>query len=69
MQKSESLDLVGFSNVDWAGSSDDRRSTGACCVFPKNSLILWNSNKQKVVSCSNIESEYRALPLATTELI
>lgn len=48
-----------FSNDDWAGSKEDRRSTSGYYVFVRGNLISWESKKQSAVSCSS--SEYRAM--------
>ena len=37
-----------FSNADWAGSRDNRRSTSEFCVFVKRNLISSNNNKQSI---------------------
>ena len=66
---SDSFQIQAYTDVDWTGSPDDRRSASAYCLFLGNSLISWSATKQKVVSRSSAESEYRALAIATAEVI
>ena len=37
--------LECFTNVDWAGSKEDRRSTIGYCVFVGGNLVSWKSKK------------------------
>ncbi|XP_073277629.1 uncharacterized protein [Primulina huaijiensis] len=48
--------LVGFSDADWAGDLDDRKSTSGGCFYFGNNLISWHSRKQNCVSLSTAES-------------
>ncbi|KRX41523.1 Retrovirus-related Pol polyprotein from transposon TNT 1-94 [Trichinella murrelli] len=59
--------LVGFSDADWGGNSDDRRSyTGYVFKFG-NAAINWESRKQRTVALSSTEAEYMALSEACKE--
>jgi hypothetical protein len=42
---SSSLDLIGFSDADFAGCGIDRKSTSVTCHFLGSSLICWSSQK------------------------
>jgi hypothetical protein len=42
---SSSLDLVGFSDADFAGCVIDRNGTSETCYFLRSSLICWPSQK------------------------
>jgi len=66
--RNSSLTLQGFSDVDWAGCLDTRKSISGQCFFLGNSMISWRTKKQITVSRSSSEAEYRALASATCEL-
>ena len=52
------LDLVSFSNADWACDVEDRKLIGGYYIFLVRILVSWSSKKQKVVVISSTKSEY-----------
>jgi hypothetical protein len=61
LHKDSSLDLIAYSDADWAGCPDTRKSTSGFCVFLGNNLVSWSSRRQPTVSRSSAEAEYRAV--------
>ncbi|CAA7043621.1 unnamed protein product [Microthlaspi erraticum] len=60
--------LVAYTDADWTGCPDTRRSTSGFCVFNGNNLISWSSKRQHTVSRSSAEAEYRGVANAVAEL-
>ena len=61
--------LVGYSDADWAGRVDDRKSTSGGCFYLGNNLVSWMSKKQNFVSLSTTKAEYIAAGSYYTQLL
>ena len=63
------IDLVGYSDSDYAGCTINRKSTTGGCQLLGLSLISWQSKKQTSVSNSTAEAEYIAAASCTAQLL
>ena len=59
------VQLVGYTDVDWADSTTDRRSTIGYVFSLGSVAIAWSSKKQPTVALSSTEAEYRGAAVAT----
>jgi len=55
-KKGGKLSMKVYTNVDYAGSIVDRRSTTGYCMFLGGNLVTWRSKKQNVVARSSAEA-------------
>ncbi|GAB2269615.1 hypothetical protein Dimus_038779 [Dionaea muscipula] len=63
-----STQLAAYSDSDWAGCPDTRKSTTGWCLYLGKALIAWKCKKQDQVSKSSTEAEYRAMSSASSEI-
>lgn len=63
------IELRAFTDADWAGCPDTRRSTSGFCVYLGDTLVSWSSKRQATVSRSSAEAEYRGVANAVAECI
>ncbi len=68
-RRSSNKDCVGFSDADWGGDLDDRKSTSGYVFQIGGTAISWRSKKQTCVALSTAESEYVALASTSQESI
>ncbi|KAK6125842.1 hypothetical protein DH2020_040410 [Rehmannia glutinosa] len=67
--KNEIFCLKGYSDSDYAGNIDDRKSTSGSCQFLGDCLVSWFSKKQNCVSLSTTEAEYISAAFCCTQLL
>nr|GEZ65852.1 uncharacterized mitochondrial protein AtMg00810-like [Tanacetum cinerariifolium] len=58
--KDSPFDLVAYSDSDYSGATQDRKSTTRGCQFLGRRLISWQCKKQTIVATSTTEAEYVA---------
>eukprot|EP00253_Pinus_taeda_P001803 PITA_01803 len=61
--------LSGYTDSDWAGSIDDRKSTAGYVFSLGSGAVTWTSKKQQVVALSSIEAEYRGAVKTACEAV
>jgi hypothetical protein len=61
--------LLGFSDADWAGDQEDRKSNTGFVFKLNGAAISWVSRKQNCVTLSSMEAEFVALTEATQEVV
>ncbi|XP_024163997.1 uncharacterized mitochondrial protein AtMg00810-like [Rosa chinensis] len=59
-KKGEMSELVGFTDSDYAGDLDDRRSTSGYVFMLSDGAVSWSSKKQQIVTLSSTEAEFVA---------
>ena len=63
------VQLVGYTDADWAGNAADRRSTFGYTFSLASTAIAWSSKKQPTVALSSTKAKYRGAALAICEAI
>jgi len=59
--------LVSYTDVDWGGCPDTRRSTSGYCVFLGDNFISWLAKRQTTLSRSSAKTEYRGVANVVSE--
>ena len=67
LHRTSPVDLTVYSDADWAGCPETRRSTSGYGVFLGDNLVSWSSKRQATVSRSSAEAEYRAVANGVAE--
>ena len=58
---------MGYSDADWGGDLDDRKSTSGYVFQIGGGAVSWRSKKQKSVALSTAAAEYVALAFTAQE--
>jgi hypothetical protein len=67
--KDTNLVLKAYTNADWEGSIDDRKSTSGDAFFLGSCLVSWLSKKQTSISLSTTEAEYIVTTSCCTQVL
>jgi hypothetical protein len=67
--KGKDISLISYTDADWAGFIDDRRSTSGATFYLGECLLSWISKKQSSVSLSTSKAEYIAATSCCTQVL
>ncbi|CAO2833049.1 unnamed protein product [Amaranthus hypochondriacus] len=68
-RKNGHLRITAFTDADWVGDRDDRKSTSGYFTVIGGNLVTWRSKKQKVVALSSAEAEFRGIAKGVMEVL
>ncbi|KAL1194917.1 Retrovirus-related Pol polyprotein from transposon TNT 1-94 [Cardamine amara subsp. amara] len=68
-RRSDSIEVVGYSDSDYAGCVDSRKSTFGYLFLLDGGAISWKSGKQFVIATSTMEAEFVACYEATIQAL
>lgn len=68
-QEESRLQLKAYSNSDWAGCHNTRRSTSGYIVMAGGSPISWQSAQQRLVALLSCEAKYYGVAEAVKEAL
>ncbi|XP_021757146.1 uncharacterized protein LOC110722187 [Chenopodium quinoa] len=64
---SSNSSLISYTDANWGGCPDTRRSKSEYCVFLGDNLISWSSKCQDTLSKFSVEAEYRGVANVVSE--
>jgi len=63
------VDIVGWTDSDWAGDVNSRHSVGGFVFDIARGCVSWSSKKQISIAISSVEAEYVASANITKEAV
>ena len=61
--------MMEYTDVDWVGSVDDRKSTSASAYYLGECLVSWARRKQSPISLSTTKAKYIATAECCTQIL
>ena len=68
-KKSDTFDIVGYADSDWAGDKNSRRSQSGWIVTLSGNPVVFGSTQQKSVALSTTEAELMALSMCVRDML
>ena len=68
-ENTNEVNLVGYTDSDWVGDIETRKSTSGFVFHLGSGAISWSSKKQPVVALSTAEAEYIAAASCATQAV
>ncbi|KAM1612371.1 hypothetical protein ACFX13_001090 [Malus domestica] len=68
-KKGGTEELTGYTDSDYAGDQDDRKSTSGYVFMMSSGAVSWSSKKQPVVTLSTTEAEFIAAASSACQVV
>lgn len=68
-RKNGHLKISSYTNADWAGDINDRKSTSEYFTFVGRNLVIWRSKKQNAVALPNAKAEFQGMSKGLSEFL
>lgn len=63
------MEIQAYTDADWAGDIGNRKSTSGYFTLVGGNLVTWRNEKQKVVSLSSVEDEFRGITRGVAKVL
>ena len=65
----QNINLEGYVDLDWEGSSIDRKSTSNCCFSMRSGVISWSRRKESYMALRTTEEKHVSTFSAIWEVV